>query len=64
MAKKKAPKTIVEKVYVFPSFYPRTRFIEESYENFPWKHAMSREDYEKFVTFFLEEFMNKYPGEV
>jgi hypothetical protein len=54
-------KSTVSKVYVFPDNYPKTRFIEESWEEFPWKDKMSRQDYENLTTFFLEQFMNRYP---
>ena len=57
----RAKKKPEPKVYVFPDNYPKTRFIEESWEEFPWKDKMSRQDYENLTTFFLEQFMNRYP---
>lgn len=59
--KKSKKSKLIEKVWVFPESYPKTRFIGESWDSFPWKDRLSREDHDIFVNYFLEQFMNRYP---
>ena len=62
MAKTRKKQTTVEKVWVFPESYPKTRFVSESWDSFPWKDRLSKEDHDIFVGYFLEQFMNRYPN--